>query len=211
MRAVLPLFAQKGFVGATTKELAAAAGVSEALLYRHFPSKEVLYREILRWGVQGDPLLLKLKQLEPSTSSLVHLVHLITQRILTGAPGLSIPWEIRHRLLAQSYLSDGEFAKAVFTVIRKVALPTFIASLKEAEASGDVAPSPITPANRFWFMHQLTAMIAFARMPNNGLPYETEVEELIHQAVSFSLRGIGMKDEAIKRYYNPRALALLQG
>ena len=37
VEAAVPLFARKGFSGATTRELAEAAGVSEALLYRHFP------------------------------------------------------------------------------------------------------------------------------------------------------------------------------
>jgi hypothetical protein len=32
---------------------------------------------------------------------------------------------------------------------------------------------------------------------------------LIEYTVWFALRGIGMKDEAIRRYYNPKALALL--
>ena len=31
-----PLFARRGFAGTTTKEIAEAAGVSEALLFRHF-------------------------------------------------------------------------------------------------------------------------------------------------------------------------------
>lgn len=41
------LFATRGFAGVTTRELAAAAAVSEATLYKHFPDKEALYRAIL--------------------------------------------------------------------------------------------------------------------------------------------------------------------
>ena len=42
MAAVRPLVARKGLGGTSTKEMAAAAGVSEALIYRHFPSKQAL-------------------------------------------------------------------------------------------------------------------------------------------------------------------------
>jgi AcrR family transcriptional regulator len=37
------LFARKGYQGTTTREIAERAGVNEALLFRHFPSKENLY------------------------------------------------------------------------------------------------------------------------------------------------------------------------
>ncbi len=37
------VFADKGFHGTTTRDLANAAGVSEALLYKHFPNKEALF------------------------------------------------------------------------------------------------------------------------------------------------------------------------
>ena len=37
------LFARKGYQGTTTREIAEEAGVNEALLFRHFPSKENLY------------------------------------------------------------------------------------------------------------------------------------------------------------------------
>jgi TetR/AcrR family transcriptional regulator len=43
----LELFSQKGFNGATTKEIADRAGVSPAILFRHFPSKEAIYSAIL--------------------------------------------------------------------------------------------------------------------------------------------------------------------
>ena len=40
------LFSQKGFRGTTTKEIATAAGVSEAMLFRHFATKQELYSAI---------------------------------------------------------------------------------------------------------------------------------------------------------------------
>lgn len=45
------LFAASGFDGATTKEIAARAGVTEALIFRHFPSKDALYEAVIEEGV----------------------------------------------------------------------------------------------------------------------------------------------------------------
>ena len=41
------LFSQRGFRGTTTKEIAHAAGISEAMVFRHFATKEELYAAIL--------------------------------------------------------------------------------------------------------------------------------------------------------------------
>jgi TetR/AcrR family transcriptional regulator len=46
--AALHLFSTRGFRGTTTKAIAAAAGVSEGLLFRHFSTKEDLYTAILQ-------------------------------------------------------------------------------------------------------------------------------------------------------------------
>ena len=43
----LNVFSQKGFNGSTTKEIAAAAGVTEAIIFRHVPSKLALYQAVL--------------------------------------------------------------------------------------------------------------------------------------------------------------------
>jgi AcrR family transcriptional regulator len=47
LRVAVSLFSQKGFGGTTTKEIAQAAGVSEAMVFRHFATKQELYAEIL--------------------------------------------------------------------------------------------------------------------------------------------------------------------
>jgi AcrR family transcriptional regulator len=47
LRVAMSLFSQRGFRGTTTKEIAQAAGVSEAMVFRHFATKEELYSAIL--------------------------------------------------------------------------------------------------------------------------------------------------------------------
>jgi len=47
LRIAMRLFSQRGFGGTTTKEIAMAAGVSEAMVFRHFATKKELYSAIL--------------------------------------------------------------------------------------------------------------------------------------------------------------------
>jgi len=47
LKTAITLFSQRGFSGTTTKEIARAAGVSEAMVFRHFASKDGLYGAIL--------------------------------------------------------------------------------------------------------------------------------------------------------------------
>ena len=47
MQLAITLFSQRGFNGTTTKEIAKAAGISEAMVFRHFATKNELYDAIL--------------------------------------------------------------------------------------------------------------------------------------------------------------------
>jgi AcrR family transcriptional regulator len=47
VRVAMRLFSERGFRGTTTKEIAHAAGVSEAIIFRHFATKEELYSAII--------------------------------------------------------------------------------------------------------------------------------------------------------------------
>src|ERR1051325_7752122 len=82
IKAVRGVFAEKGFDGTTTRELAQAAGVSEALLFKHFPNKEALFSAMQLSCCTEQDLgrFERLKALEPSSSTLVLLVHFLVSR-----------------------------------------------------------------------------------------------------------------------------------
>jgi len=62
IEAALSLFSRKGFRGTTTKEIAHAAGCSEATLFKHFATKDALYSAILASKVQIEETLAKARQ-----------------------------------------------------------------------------------------------------------------------------------------------------
>lgn len=196
--AAVPLFARKGFAGATTREIAEAARVSEALLYKHFPSKMELYGEILRLGCEGDPALEELAGLAPSTASLVHMIRFMVSYFVLGDAGGRGELDARLRLVLHSCLEDGTYARELFERIFERVHPLFAASVEAAAAAGDLVRVPIASANRFWFAQHVAAMMAFFFLPGQAcVPYAGSRAALVGEASRFILRGLGLKDAAI--------------
>ena len=210
VKAVLPIFAHNGFANTTTRELAKAAGVSEALLYKHFPSKESLYAEIQTFGCRGcDPGLQKLISMEPSTSTLVYIVYYIMRINIVGRGKEAICAETRHRMILNSCLEDGSFSRFLFHNRFAENISKIVDCMDAAAETGDLVASPVSKPNLLLFAHHLATMIATMHLPKKPVvDYEATREELVQQAVWFALRGVGLRDDAIKRHYNPKALAL---
>jgi AcrR family transcriptional regulator len=196
--ATVPLFARKGFAGTTTRELAEAAGISEALLFRHFPTKKLLYGEILRLGCEGDPALERLAALQPSSATLVHMIHYMVRYFLLGVGLDRAELDTRLRLILHSFLEDGEYARELFDTIFERVHPLFAASLEAAAAAGDLALDSVASANRFWFGHHIAAMMAFVLLPGRAsIAYQGALTALAEEASRFILHGIGLTDAAI--------------
>ncbi|MFA5028676.1 MAG: helix-turn-helix domain-containing protein [Candidatus Methylomirabilota bacterium] len=62
VEAAAALFARKGFRGTKTREIAQAVGVSEAMLFKHFATKEELYAAIIEAKIQGPGIMDRLVQ-----------------------------------------------------------------------------------------------------------------------------------------------------
>jgi len=62
----LALFAKRGFAATKTKDIARAAGVSEAMVFKLFPDKEGLYRALIERRIADAELVLPLAELAAS-------------------------------------------------------------------------------------------------------------------------------------------------
>ena len=209
--AVRDLFAEKGFDGTTTRELAKAAGVSEALLYKHFPSKESLYAAMLDACAKGPTFAQfnRILALEPSTSTLVLMVYFTISHYVLQRPG--DPYKAAlNCLLVRSLLDDGALVRLTHKKFASAWVAKFEACLKEAVQTGEVRQTPMRHDLRVWFVHHIAFSLMLHLHPKvPAIDYKVSNDALVEQATWFALRGVGLREESIKRYYNPKALSLL--
>jgi AcrR family transcriptional regulator len=193
-------FARNGFAGTTTKSVAAAASISEALLFKHFPTKSALYAEILVEECEADPALHKLLGLAPSTETLVVLVRGMVGHFMEISDAPDQEEAQRLRLMVTSHLDDGEFARLLYEKIGSLIGPAFTASLEQAVATGDAARVGREPLNLFWFAHHTVLMAALSRLPTVPCLSYANAADLERQLCEFILRGIGLNETAIASY-----------
>jgi AcrR family transcriptional regulator len=190
-------FARNGFAGTTTKSVAAAAAISEGLLFKHFPSKAALYAEILAEECEADPDFAHLLGQEPSTATLVELVKGMVGHFMEVSDGSDQEEAQRLRLMTTSHLDDGEFARLLYDKIGGLIGPVFTASIESAIASGDAARVGSDSLNLFWFAHHTVLMSALTRLPAVPCLSYGNAADLERQLSQFILRGIGLNEAAI--------------
>jgi AcrR family transcriptional regulator len=190
-------FARHGFAGTTTKSVAAAAAISEGLLFKHFPTKSALYAEILAEECEADPAMHWLLGLEPSTETLVVLIRTMVRHFLHASDVPDQQEAQRLRLMITSQLDDGEFARLLYEKISVWIAPAFTTSLERAVAAGDASRIGREPMNLFWFAHHTLLMTALARLPSVPCLTYADAVDLERQVSEFVLRGIGLNDTVI--------------
>lgn len=212
LAAVRRLFAERGFHGTTTRALAAAAGVSEALLFKHFPDKEALFSAMqAACCKEAMDQYERLEALEPSASTLVLMLHFLVSVVVQAGTSAEDDRASQDRLALRSLAEDGEFVRLLLRPLEGRWIPKVEQCLAAAAAAGDAAAGPVQPRLGAWFVHDLAAMIRYHRLPAPpAVEYGVPADRLVEQIVWFALRGLGLTDEAIRRDYNPRALALFQ-
>lgn len=106
--AAASLFATRGFKGTTTREIARAARCSEALVFKHFPTKRVLYEAILAEKVPLRELLTAVEDAAKKKDDRLVFTMLASHRIRRGADPTLL------RLLLFSALEGHELSKMFF-------------------------------------------------------------------------------------------------
>lgn len=109
IKAATALFAAKGFNGTKSREIAEKAGVSEALVFKHFPTKNHLYAAILAEQSPVPRLLSEIKMLADRREDAEVFTLIAKTIIIQGVPD----WDLM-RLLLFSALEGHKLSEMFF-------------------------------------------------------------------------------------------------
>ncbi|HHJ13640.1 MAG TPA: TetR/AcrR family transcriptional regulator [Gammaproteobacteria bacterium] len=127
------LFSDKGYHGVSVDEIARRVGVSPAILYRHFPSKEALYEEVLnRIACTRESYVEAVVQ---SDGSFGEVLRMITRRYVESVA--RDPDYLRMEL--QSALEGSQAARAFFENRWRPFTDYIEVTVRELSAEGRIA------------------------------------------------------------------------
>lgn len=202
LAASMDVFANKGFSAATSKDLAAAAGVSEALLYKHFPTKEAMYNELISFlGSRKDESLAKMMSMEPSGEAFITSLTFLGRIILLGTPDRPNDGRV-DRLMAQSMLGDGAFVRAFLDNMFKPVLPYMLKCLEVSWEQGDLQVPRKPEELHCYLAHHFFGAMTLFRLPSPSLFNETDPEHTLKEMLLFAFRALGFRQTALDRYFD---------
>ncbi|MEK7764151.1 MAG: TetR/AcrR family transcriptional regulator [Nitrospirota bacterium] len=181
IQAATTLFAKKGFNGTTTKEIARAAGISEALVFKHFPTKRALYAAILAEKVTISELLSAIEESAKKRDDRRVFTLIAGYRIRPGVDPTLL------RLLLFSALEGHELSDMFFGKHHKVFydhLAAYIQTRVEDGAFRQV--DPLLAARAF------IGMVVHHRLLHEifGVPIDRPYDDTVSTYVDIFLQGL---------------------
>ena len=139
------------------------------------------------------------------------LVHFLTHLLIEGWTVAEDEPAIQTRLMLRSLAQDGEFARLLLRRVATEWVPKIDECLRAAVVAGDASAAPVCPHLAGWLTQHVGCLVMMALLPPDPVvDYGMSRRNLVEQVVWFALRGMGVKDEAIRLHYNPRALELIE-
>lgn len=203
IEAAIPLFSKLGFKNTTTKEIAQCAGVSEALLYKHFSSKNDLYDFVQQKFCEASQTVANLLSLKkPGAQNLINAVTLLALSIIEGFDGADELNMVR-RLILNSLLDEGDFARNFHAAHIEIWLDKIQENYLAAIDEGAIIDGVEADKDFFLFVHNFLFGSGVFSLPKNKIiNYQSTQEKFLEKSILFSLRGMGFKETAIKKYFN---------
>lgn len=181
IRAATGLFAKKGFNGTTTKEIAKAAGISEALVFKHFPTKRALYAAILAEKVTVRALLVAIEESAKKRDDRRVFTLIASYRIRPGVDPTLL------RLLLFSALEGHELSDMFFGKHHKVFYDHLAAYIRQRVEDGAFRQvDPLLAARAF------IGMVVHHRLLHEifGVPMDRSYEDTVSTYVEIFLHGL---------------------
>jgi AcrR family transcriptional regulator len=192
----LRVFAEHGFHKTKVEWVAQEADVSQALIYRHFPTKAHLYRAVLRRVLEAqDQVSASFGELAQSGEGLVELV--ARRLAIAIAAGREGPGN-GARLIMRSAAGEGSLARLIYRRVKRKWLPSLSASLHAAHAAGEIEGVLLSAEDAMAFLEHIAStmqVIRTAEVP--VLDYAGDDREQLRSAIIFCARGLGLRSDLV--------------
>ena len=207
LEAALICFAHKGYNGATTKDIATQADVSEALLYKHFPNKMAIYEAINDFCIEEGSEVgsIVLKQ-ENSIFAFISSVYFLMYVVVFATPLKRKYKGISHRLFVYSILEDGQLIEKFHHSSVLPCIKAIHQYYEYLRSQNHIAKTTASIDNLIWCVYSVAAMMTIFDLSDKELAFTGDVKGAFHDAVIFALRGLGLKEQVIHDYYKPQQL-----
>lgn len=193
LQTAVDLMTQHGFEGTTMKQIARAAKLGDATIYKYFPTKEKLVMAYFEQAM-ADALAQMEKTPEQTDFSLQERLQLLVDSVL------------------EILLADREFVGIARSLVERAPLlllgeqlpgkallkPAFVALLEHAEASGEIVPCGFKPSLAGLLADYVYAVIAYwLRDQSDGFANTTQMVDLSLGVLVLALRS-GLVDKVLQ-------------
>lgn len=190
LHAAMEIFAEKGYSGAATSEIAQRAGVAEGTIFRHYRTKKDLLLSLVAPFMARllEPFVLRdlLAEANKPHETFESFVRaFLDNRIVFAEKHIKLI-----RILIQEVPFHPELREQFIDKIAKKALSRFEAVFAHFQAQGQIVAMPPLTAFRLAAASMMSyVMVRFLFVPDTGWDDESEREATIQ----YILRGMGFK------------------
>jgi len=194
----LRVFAEHGFHKTKVEWVAQQADVSQALIYRHFPTKSHLYRGVLRRVLEGqDQVSASFGELARSGEGLVQLV---AKRLSIAIAARRGGPENGARLIMRSIAGEGSLARLIYRRVKRKWLPSLSATLHAAHAAGEIEGDLLSAEDTMAFIEHVASTMQVVRTAEIPvLEYTGDDHAQLRSAIVFCARGLGLQPALVSR------------
>lgn len=188
--AAASLFAAKGFQGTTTREIAKTAGISEALVFKHFPTKRALYAAILAEKASFSELLATVEESARKRDDMRVFTMIAGYRIRRATDPTML------RLLLFSALEGHEISEMFFQNQHRVFYDYLAGYIERRISEGAFRNvDPLLAARAF------VGMVVHHRLLHEifGVPAHRSPEDTVATYVTLFLEGLRAKPSGAKK------------
>lgn len=197
LRAAATCFNDRGYSATSIDDVARSLGATKGMIYHHYPSKADLFAGVFRVGMEMNYTAIAPCRVLPGPAVArwrkMALVH--TMQMITTKPFQRVVWEGVSMYLRGATTPEQRTVFAELLESRRNYGRIFRETIAKGRDEGDFSFENIGITEQVMFLTLNSPLFWYS--PRAG-ETEADIEDIARQVVTFALRGLGAKEEAMQ-------------